>query len=173
MRRFCNFWMILFNVRGLKPFSQFIKQEEFKELKLRITAKVNELLACQEHDMRGKLERCVSKISEFSQYSQREILASPHKSPGGRPRITREMLHQAKESEIEPEQKISNFVIKDNQEKKSRQAFHYNQRSAGGVDSQSQRSSIRSKNFVVHPDQDKDIKPLGLYEPHKGITRAH
>ena len=25
MRRFCNFWMILFNVRSLKPFAQFIK----------------------------------------------------------------------------------------------------------------------------------------------------
>ena len=67
MRRFCNFWMILFNVRNLKPFAQFIKPEEFKELKLRITAKVNELLATQEKDMRGRLERCVSKISDFSQ----------------------------------------------------------------------------------------------------------
>lgn len=44
MRRFCNFWLILFNVRSLKPFAQFIKQEEFKELKLRILGKVNELL---------------------------------------------------------------------------------------------------------------------------------
>jgi len=59
--------MILFNVRNLKPFAQFIKPEEFKELKLRITAKVNELLATQEKDMRGRLERCVSKISDFSQ----------------------------------------------------------------------------------------------------------
>ena len=25
----------------------------------------------------------------------------------------------------------------------------------------------------MHPDQDKDIVPLGLHEPHKGITRAH
>ena len=33
MRRFCNFWLILFNVRSLKPFAQFIKQDEFKELK--------------------------------------------------------------------------------------------------------------------------------------------
>ena len=81
--------MILFNVRGLKPFSQFIKPDEFKELKLRIAAKVNELLASQEKDMRGRLERCVSKISEFSQLSaRRDEIASPTKSPGGRPRLT-------------------------------------------------------------------------------------
>ena len=66
MRRFCNYWMILFNVRSLKPFTQFIKVEEFKELKLVITAQVNELLKGTEIENRGRLERCVSKISEFS-----------------------------------------------------------------------------------------------------------
>jgi hypothetical protein len=44
MRRFCNYWMIIFNVRSLKPFSQFIKAEEYKALKLKITARVKELL---------------------------------------------------------------------------------------------------------------------------------
>ena len=66
MRRFCNYRMILFNVRSLKPFTQFIKVEEFKELKLVITAQVNELLKGTEIENRGRLERCVSKISEFS-----------------------------------------------------------------------------------------------------------
>ena len=66
MRRFCNFWLILFNVRSLKPFAQFIKQEEFKELKQRITLKVNELLRAAQNDTRGHLERCVSNINDFS-----------------------------------------------------------------------------------------------------------
>ena len=161
--------MILFNVRGLKPFSQFIKPDEFRELKLRITAKVNDLLVDQESDMRGRLERCVSKISDFSHIEG----SSPHsKSPGGRPRLTKEMIREAKETEIQPETRIANVAIKENQALKSRMAIHYNQRSANDV-SGSMRSSVRSKNFVVHPDQDKDIKPLGLYEPHKGMVRAH
>ena len=110
MRRFCNFWMILFNVRGLKPFSQFIKPDEFRELKLRITAKVNDLLADQEKDMRGRLERCVSKISDFSQINE---ASTPHKSPGGRPRLTKAMIKEAEETEIQPETKIANNAIKE------------------------------------------------------------
>ena len=88
MRRFCNFWLILFNVRSLKPFAQFIKQDEFKELKLRITVKVNDLLKAAERDTRGHLERCVSHINDLSIPSEREL----KKMPSGRPRLTREML---------------------------------------------------------------------------------
>lgn len=88
MRRFCNFWLILFNVRSLKPFAQFIKQEEFKELKLRITVKVNELLRAAERDTRGHLERCVSNINDLSIPSERDV----KKNAAGRPRLTREML---------------------------------------------------------------------------------
>ena len=40
MRRFCNFWLILFNVRTVKPFSQLVKMDDMKELKMRVTLKV-------------------------------------------------------------------------------------------------------------------------------------
>lgn len=40
MRRFCNFWLILFNVRNIKPFSQLIKAEDMKELKIRVTLRL-------------------------------------------------------------------------------------------------------------------------------------
>ena len=83
------------------------------------------------------------------------------------------MILQAKETEVDPETKIAYSIIADKQGLKSRTAYHYAAQSAGPQDSASIRSSLRSKNFVVHPDQDKDIKPLGLYEPHKGISRAH
>ena len=66
MRRFCNFWLILFNVRNLKPFSQFIKVDDMKELKMRITLKVQQL---HKHSDNNRLERCVSKISEISKQS--------------------------------------------------------------------------------------------------------
>ena len=55
MRRFCNFWLILFNMQTIRPFSQFIKAEEYKQLKLRVTARVNELLKGTEQATRGKL----------------------------------------------------------------------------------------------------------------------
>lgn len=45
MRRFCNFWLILFNVRNLKPFNQFIKLIDLKELKMRLNLRVQDLLA--------------------------------------------------------------------------------------------------------------------------------
>ena len=48
MRRFCNFWLILFNVRNLKPFSQLIKTEEMKELKMRVTLRLQELVRLKE-----------------------------------------------------------------------------------------------------------------------------
>ena len=62
------------------------------------------------------------------------------------------MIKAAKESEIDPETRICNNEIKDKQALKSRTAYHYAHQSAGGVDSGSLRSSLRSKNFVVHPD---------------------
>ena len=61
--------------------------------------------------MRGRLERCVSKISDFSQISARQNDSSPTKSPGGRPRLTQEMIRKAKETEIDPETKIAHHAI--------------------------------------------------------------
>ena len=36
MRRFCNYFMTIFNVRKLNPFVQFIKPNEYKELKVKV-----------------------------------------------------------------------------------------------------------------------------------------
>ena len=36
MRRFCNYFMTIFNVRKLNPFVQFIKPSEYKELKVKV-----------------------------------------------------------------------------------------------------------------------------------------
>lgn len=107
MRRFCNYWMILFNVRSLKPFTQFIKLDEYRQLKLVVTARVNELLKEAEKDNRGKLERCISKISDFSLVTA--PLESPTKSQGRpKPRLNKDMLIEAKGVTIPLETKIAN-----------------------------------------------------------------
>ena len=36
MRRFCNYFLTLFNVRKLNPFVQFIKPQQVKELKEKV-----------------------------------------------------------------------------------------------------------------------------------------
>lgn len=89
MRRFCNFWLILFNVRNLKPFSQFIKVDDMKELKMRITLKVQQLHI--KNSDNNRLERCVSKISEISLQSPsfkimatKEAVAAGNKSGSSR-----------------------------------------------------------------------------------------
>ena len=112
MRRFCNFWLILFNLQTIRPFSQFIKAEEFKQLKLKITARVNELLKGTEQAQRGKLQRCVSKLSDFSLVNNpRDGSSSPKK---GGPKITAKALKEAEKIAIEPETKISQCVIQEN-----------------------------------------------------------
>lgn len=112
MRRFCNYWMILFNVRNLKPFTQFIKADEIKEFKLIITAKVHELLKGSEAENRGRLERCASKISEFSLANgKNDNDSSPLKTPKGKLRLTKEMILQAQEVWIDPETRIGNSQI--------------------------------------------------------------
>ena len=123
MRRFCNFWLILFNLQTIRPFSQFIKAEEFKQLKLKITARVNELLKGTEQAQRGKLQRCVSKLSDFSLVNNpRDGSSSPKK---GGPKITAKALKEAEKIAIEPETKISQCVIQENQALKSRTAYHF------------------------------------------------
>ena len=42
--RFRNFWVELFNVKSLKPFTQLIKPQEYKEHRLRVTSKLRELI---------------------------------------------------------------------------------------------------------------------------------
>ena len=92
------------------------------------------------------MERCASKITDFD---------------------NRTDIEAAKDAVAQPAAKISLNVISDKQGVKSRSAYHHHQSSAG---SGSLRSSI-----VIHPNQDKDIAPLGgrLYEPHQGIKKAH
>ena len=64
MRRFCNFWLILFNVRNLKPFSQLIKTEEMKELKMRVTLRLQELVRLKELESLSKnVQSSVSRNS--------------------------------------------------------------------------------------------------------------
>lgn len=109
MRRFCNFWLILFNVRNLKPFAQFIKADEFYELKLRITARVHELLKGTEIENRGRLERCMSKISDFSLATNRQDSIPPVKTGGAsqsKPRLTKKMLRDAQEVAVLHETRI-------------------------------------------------------------------
>ena len=69
--------------------------------------KVNELLKGSEADTRGRLERCVSKISDFGTISQAgDELRSPVKSTGGRPMLTADIIKAAKLVGIDPETKI-------------------------------------------------------------------
>ena len=42
MRRFCNYWLTVFNIKKMRPFEQFIKPEEFRELKVRIVGRIHE-----------------------------------------------------------------------------------------------------------------------------------
>jgi len=41
MRRFCNYFLTLFNIRRLTPFVQFIKPDEIKALKLTVRSRID------------------------------------------------------------------------------------------------------------------------------------
>ena len=116
MRRFCNFWLILFNVRNLKPFAQFIKADEFYELKLRITARVHELLKGTEIANRGRLERCLSKISDFSLATNRQDSVVTSLKTGSQakpPRLTKKILKDAQDVTVGQETRIGNGQIRE------------------------------------------------------------
>ena len=61
MRRFCNYFLTLFNVRKLNPFVQFIKPQQVKELKTKVMIEMDSYFQTEKDDQ-GTLQRHKSKI---------------------------------------------------------------------------------------------------------------
>ena len=56
MRRFCNYFLTLYNVRKLNPFVQFIKPQQVKELKTKVMLEMD-LYFKTVNDAQGSLSR--------------------------------------------------------------------------------------------------------------------
>ena len=169
-----QFWTELFNVKRMKPFLQLIKAEEYQNHKYRVTKKLTELLSGESLlQNKGALERDVTKKKELLLSSDGEP-----STPGGRKRIhlSRQMVDEAMDVYVKPENRISNYKIDEVQGNKPVSAYHFKLTDGGkGGPPQLQRGSIRQKVMMQHPDQQRDLEPLsaGLSEPHEGIRRAH
>ena len=86
-----------------------------------------------------------------------------------RPFLTQEMVLETTKIGVGPEDRIANHRIADSQGLKPVSAYHYEKDDRRTL----LKSSILNKHMVTHPDQDRDITPLGLDEPHEGLKRAH
>ena len=56
MRRFCNYFLTLFNVRKLNPFVQFIKPQQVRELKAKVMLEMDNYFK-PGHEEDGALNR--------------------------------------------------------------------------------------------------------------------
>ena len=84
MRKFCNYFLTLFNVRKLKPFVQFAKPQEVKELKEKVMIGMDSYFKTANEE-NGALNRAQSiKIQDKSElppgiHPNKKLLVSPVK----------------------------------------------------------------------------------------------
>lgn len=69
MRRFCNYFVTLFNQKKINPFTQFIQQDKLKIVKARVREKMDqftsgELKPSDDPEMMEPLKSIVDEVSE-------------------------------------------------------------------------------------------------------------
>lgn len=134
MRRFCNYFMTIFNVKKLNPFVQFVKASEYHTLKLRIL---------------NQMEYAFNMVEGGLTYGKMEIEAGQKgiRSSAG---ISSEDKVQLEKLVQHPNEKVANCTI---QEKQALKMPTFSVKSAA--------SFKKPGSLMSHPEQDKDITPLG------------
>ena len=180
MRRFTNYWLAMFDIKHLKPFTQLIKDDQFKELKLEVMNQIDTYLKEHEKGGRGgRIEEQFHKMSDNTSWLGTELeteICSEDINSGNskvskkKPKLNKAMIQLAKVNKLAPEFKLQQSTINEEQQLKWTSAFYFNKDSPAAWKAKQQKAC----GIVDHPDQDRDIVPLtGLQEPHVGMSKAH
>lgn len=62
MRRFCNYFLTLYDVKNLEPFFQFMKQKEIEDIKELIIDKCNNFLERHQKSLKSEMRKSITIV---------------------------------------------------------------------------------------------------------------